>query len=84
MSFSRALLAFRREGDGTKSRKLLATALLANPHVRSYLLGRKRLPRLVPDYYSPGQESEAICYVMNGAKSWASVPGALQWLAGFK
>jgi tetratricopeptide (TPR) repeat protein len=84
MSFSRALLAFRRGGDCAQSRKLLLTALRCNPHVRSYLLGRRRLPRFTPDYYSPGEESEAVCYVMNGARSWASVPGAIAWLAGFE
>ena len=84
MSFSRALLAFRRGGDCAKSRRLLRTALRCNPHVRSYLLGRRRPPRFVPDYYTPGEESEAICYVMNGAKSWASVPGAIAWLADFE
>ena len=69
-AWSRTLLAFRRHGDGAKARKALAAALRTNPHVPPYLLGRKPMPRRLPDYCTPGEETEAVSYLAGGAKAW--------------
>ncbi len=74
------LLAFRETGPGPKADALLAEALTYNPHVAALLLGRKRMPKAEPDDYSPGEASEAVVYVRDGAAAWASLAGALAWL----
>jgi len=81
MSYSRALLAFRRDGDCSESRSLLRAAIKENRHVPTFLLGRKRLPKSIPDYHGFGDENEAICYLVDGANNWRATPGALDWLA---
>jgi hypothetical protein len=36
----------------------------------------------MPAYYSPGDENEAIEYIMTALDIWQKTPGALDWLAG--
>jgi hypothetical protein len=55
-----ALLNFRKMGDSEISRKSLAAAVNKNKHIPAFLLGRKKMPQSLPEYYSPGDESEAI------------------------
>jgi tetratricopeptide (TPR) repeat protein len=81
LSYSRALLAFRREGDSAQSRKALTRALTSNRHVPDYLLGREPMPKSELEYYEPGKDSEAVHYVETGAEAWRAIPGALDWLA---
>ena len=80
-SWTRALLAFREHGDADESRNLLATALETNSHVPDYLLGRKKLPRRLPDYVGYGDETEAASYVTEDLDAWKTTDGALAWLA---
>jgi tetratricopeptide (TPR) repeat protein len=78
--YSRALLDFRKMGDSEISRKSLAAALKKNKHIPPYLLGRKKMPRFPPEYYSPGEESEAIAYTKENLEAWKITIGALDWL----
>ncbi len=80
-AYTRALLAFRIGGDSERSRTLLAEARAANPHVPAYLLGRKKMPKRLPDYIGFGDENEAIAYVGDNASGWQKTAGALDWLA---
>jgi tetratricopeptide (TPR) repeat protein len=80
--YGQALFAFRTEGDTRAARKLLAEAKRANPHVPGYLLGKKRLPKRMPELITWGGESEAIDCVAGQALAWLHTPGALEWLAG--
>jgi hypothetical protein len=80
-SYTRALLAFRRHGDTSESRRLLQQAMAANRHVPDYLLSRKLVPARQPHHYSPGQENEAIVYAGGFLLAWKSTPGAVAWLA---
>jgi len=77
-----ALLVFRREGDSPEARRRLKEALEQNQHVPPCLLGRKRLPRELPDLVGFGDEDEAIAYAGNALVTWRNTPGALEWLAG--
>src|SRR6266404_6806164 len=77
-----ALAAFRRMGDGEESRKRLAGALASNRHVLPYMLGERQLPKQLPPYISPGGEDEAIYYVSEYHAGWALTPGAIDWLRG--
>ncbi len=76
-----ALLAFRGQGDGTEAREKLAAAIESNPHVPMFMLGRKRLPRRLPDLIGFGDESEAVCYAAENIDAWKGTAGALSWLA---
>ena len=81
MIWTRALFAFRTEGDNPKSRRARARALASNPHVPAYLLGDKPIPRELPDYTGLGDESEAMCWAAENIKAWQATNGALAWLA---
>jgi tetratricopeptide (TPR) repeat protein len=81
MAWTRALLAFRRGGDGEASRAALAAARDGNPHVPAYLTGATPMPKSLPPYYSPGDASEAALYADRFAEAWGKTPGALAWIA---
>ena len=79
--YTRALLAFQQEGDSSDSTRALQEALKQNPHVPAYLSGKKRIPTRLPDYLSPGDETEAIDYAMRHLNDWRRTPGAVDWIA---
>jgi tetratricopeptide (TPR) repeat protein len=79
-AYTRALLAFRRGGDSPEALTKLKAAKKQNPHVPGFLLGLEPLPRDQPNYYSPGEPTEAIIYAGTFLGGWKSTPGALTWL----
>lgn len=79
-SWTAALVAFRREGDTPRSRKMLREALQENAHVPAFLLGGRPMPKSSPPYMSPGEEDEAIFYVEEFGPGWQRSPGAFDWL----
>lgn len=79
--YSRALLIFRREGVCPKAKVRLRKALNFNCYVPLYMLGKKRLPRHLPDYIGRGDENEAIAYTVEAGAVWQKTPGAIEWLA---
>jgi len=79
-TYTKALAAFARHGDGAQAQELLAEARSLNPHIPAYLTGHKRLPEPRPEYTVFGDESEAIDYASGAGGLWAGVPGALAWL----
>jgi tetratricopeptide (TPR) repeat protein len=81
MLWTKALFAFRTQGDNSQSRRVLAEALKSNPHVLPYLLGLKPLPRELPDYTGLGDESEAMALAIEHIKAWQITDGALTRLA---
>ena len=78
--YTKALLFFVRTGDSSKARKELSVALNRNKHVPKYLLGKKKIPRLLPDRITVGGEDEAYCYAAGNIEAWEKVPDALVWL----
>ena len=78
--YSRALLDFRKKGDVPAARKSLQTALEANALVPAYLLGRKKIPRSMPELYGIGDENEAVICGQMSVSIWKATPGALEWL----
>ncbi len=80
MAYSKALWAFR-SGDKRKD-AYLREALQENPYVLPYLVGEKRLPYQLPDYYSPGGEDEAVLYAKEARATWEKTAAALVWLKG--
>lgn len=81
-AYSRALLAFRKEGASKRANKYLKDALADNPFVPAYLIGRKRVPMHLPDYIGMGDESEAVVYAAEAIKAWKKTEGAIEWLKG--
>ncbi|HKV06950.1 MAG TPA: tetratricopeptide repeat protein [Thermoanaerobaculia bacterium] len=79
--YTRALLAFRREGDSLEARQCLRKALQVNRFVPGLLLGRRELPPppSVP-WLRPGSEDEAAAYALSSEDVWQQTPGALEWL----
>jgi hypothetical protein len=80
--YAQALHAFRVEGDTPHARAMRGEALQQNPYVPDYLVGRKRLPRRLPEYIGFGDEREAIACAANQIEAWRQTAGALAWLAG--
>lgn len=78
-SFTRALLAFIRNGDTSESREHLKAAMKANPHVVPLLIGRASMPPMPPATFSPGSEDEAVIYVDQAAVEWTDTEGAMEW-----
>src|SRR5260221_6176000 len=64
------LLAFREQGDCDDSRAKLTAACLNIPHVRAYLLGRKKLPHRLPALIGLGDETEAVHYAVENLDVW--------------
>lgn len=79
-AYTKALLAFRQQGDTIDARRLLKAAKKTNKHVPGYLIGRKAPPSGQPGYYSPGDENEALNYVGSFLAGWKATPGAVAWL----
>jgi len=79
--FSRALLNFRKHGASQAVDKSLKAALKENKLVPDYLLGRKKMPSRLPEFYGFGDDNEAVLYAYGNKAAWAATPGALEWLA---
>lgn len=75
-----ALYEFRKKGRGGKADRLLAAAIAYNPHVPQFLLGKKKFPKQMAGYYSPGDQNEAVDYALDGIRPWSKTEGALTWL----
>lgn len=75
-----ALAEFRRSGDTRESRAALQTAILSNAHVAGYLVGGKKPPKDLPDYYGIGDDNEAVLYLAEFGRSWVLTPGAIAWV----
>ncbi|HFQ14217.1 MAG TPA: hypothetical protein ENK40_05420 [Gammaproteobacteria bacterium] len=78
--YSRALLAYRREGDSDHSRACRKAAIEQNKFVPAYLAGRRKLPRYLPDYIGIGDKTEAVAYVFDNRQAWRDTSGAISWL----
>ena len=79
--YCRALLAYRRYGDGPEATEALSEALWANEYVPDYLLGVLE-PPAPPVSVEPGTEEEAILVAQECGHAWEATPGALPWLYG--
>ena len=66
------------DGDGAVA--TLRSARKDNPFVEDYLTGKKRPPRNLPGYYSPGEESEAQYVAINLRPVWKKHGSAVAWL----
>jgi len=79
-AYARVLLAFRMEGAGASSTKLLQQAVKTNRYVPKYLLGNSEMPVSLPGSYSLGSEEEAAICAAELMGAWNDTPGASKWL----
>ncbi|GAC1470366.1 MAG: hypothetical protein NVSMB9_15410 [Isosphaeraceae bacterium] len=78
--YSAALLAYRREGDSPRARKLLAAGRKKNPFVPDYITGRELLPSRMPETLGSGTPDEAVDYAVGFLNGWRTTTGAMAWL----
>jgi tetratricopeptide (TPR) repeat protein len=81
--FTYAIYLFKKEGETSKSNKALLNAHESNNHVILFLVGEKKMPDVMPDYYGWGDENEAIIYLRQGGKLWMETDNALKWAYEF-
>lgn len=72
------LSQFQRRSAYAKGK--LREALQHNPHVPAHVLGKKRMPRLLPSHYGIGSPDEAVLYADLHRSNWQKTEGALEWL----
>jgi tetratricopeptide (TPR) repeat protein len=80
LSHARALVEFRRSGDGEAAQAQLAVAMRGNPHVAKYLTGATPIPEGRPATYRPAQEEASRRRDLHGppgASEGASVAALL-------
>ncbi|MBU6399484.1 MAG: tetratricopeptide repeat protein [Verrucomicrobia bacterium] len=58
----------------------LMVARKQNPHMQAYIKGHRKVPRQLPDAYSPGSKEEAVCFAEALQAAWEKHPVALKWL----
>lgn len=77
--YTRARWHFRCEGASRRATRTLQTAFDENGFVPLFMLDVRPLPLNLPEYISPGAESEAIHYVVANGTYWFDTPGAIEW-----
>ncbi len=78
--YTKALAAFREDGDTKRARELLAQATKANEHIPAFLLGHKPMPNEMPAYITLGGEDEAASFAIDNRRGWLNTSGAVSWL----
>lgn len=73
------LLLFATKGESSAA-KVLRDARKANSHVEQYFFPRKQRPNVLLEYYSPGDETEAIACAQALHVAWKAHSPARQWL----
>jgi len=68
--------------DDAEARAALERARKINPYAERYISGAQSLPREAPQYYRPGEESEAQMCALELAPAWERHPEFRKWLRG--
>lgn len=71
-------------GDLKEASRIYRRANERNPYVLDYLTGRTQPSSGVGDFYSPGDESEAILCFEEIGLAWQKHPEAIEWLKSFQ
>ena len=66
--------------DLEQAEKLVRAGHRQNPHVVQYLTGKRHPPDILPDYFSFGDESEAVTCAFLLGIAWEHHPKAITWL----
>jgi tetratricopeptide (TPR) repeat protein len=79
-NYNRILVEYARNGINGKLGSLLKQARKRNPHVIGYLVGKKKLPRMLPETIGFGDENEAVEYAYDHAELWRREAELYRWL----
>jgi tetratricopeptide (TPR) repeat protein len=71
-------------GDLAAAKEALAAARTQNPAMQGYIKGQRKMPRTLPEGYSPGSREEAICFAEVLQTAWSTHPSAMAWLIAQK
>jgi tetratricopeptide (TPR) repeat protein len=77
--FTRALFAYKTEGETENANQKLAEALAQNKFVAKLLLANKPLTEFHFSFEFGGKD-EAEYYAVSAQSIWAGIPGAKEWL----
>ncbi|KZX17666.1 hypothetical protein MBCUT_01440 [Methanobrevibacter cuticularis] len=69
-AFSELLLSIKNKKEKKSIEQLYKEAIELNKYVIPFLTGKKKIPNYLPEFYSFGDESEAIMYVDLAFKAW--------------
>jgi tetratricopeptide (TPR) repeat protein len=78
--YTRALLTFRRKGDGPLARKYLREAIDNDPLAADYLLGEEPSAEGLPESEEAELEEESLVCAESLMDAWDATPGAMEWL----
>ena len=67
-------------GNLTEAVEALAVAQSRNAFVSAYLLGHRKLPKCLPDYYVMCGREEAMCFAADLQFAWSAHAAAKKWL----
>ena len=67
-------------GDLKEAAAALSRARKVNPFAEPYVSGVRAVPRETPDYFEPGDESEARVCARELSMAWVGNPGFREWL----
>jgi tetratricopeptide (TPR) repeat protein len=69
-AFSELLLSIKSKKEKKFIKKLYKNAIEINEYVIPFLTGKKKIPENLPEYYSIGDENEALIYLDLAFKAW--------------
>lgn len=78
--YDKALWLINRRAPSDEISIALDDAIATNPFVPAYLLGRKKLPREMPNFITYGSDVEAGGYAKEAKGRWVASAGALEHL----
>lgn len=67
-------------GKPEEALKAVAAAEKQNGFSKSYLLGHRKIPKILPDSYASGSKEEAACFAGDLQSAWNAHPAAKKWL----
>lgn len=81
--FNYALFLYITLGETKVTNNVLKKANKCNKYVLQYLAFSKQLDPVMPEYYSPGDEREAVLYLMDNYLIWAKHKDSFYWISKF-
>lgn len=71
-------------GDQKAATAAMKMAQKQNTHSMAYILGHRKVPKNLPDAYSPGSKEEALCFAQDLQTAWNAHLAAKMWLTAQK
>lgn len=78
--YTRALSLFRKRDECEDTNDALNRAFEMNSHVPGFLLGKRKIPKELPEYVKLGGPEQAAAYAKEALRDRRSTQGALFWL----